>query len=67
MGKKRNQKPRAVSRARSKSLQALYRKAREEFTAADLQKFTVIEKGIPLKKVVADMIRIQERLEKRKA
>jgi hypothetical protein len=30
-------------------------KSRREFSAADLQKFTVIEKGIPFEKVLADL------------
>jgi hypothetical protein len=40
------------------TLREIYAKARREFTAADLQKYTVIEKGVPMEKVLADMERI---------
>lgn len=45
---------------KSKRLQAIYAKSRRDFSAADLQKFTVVEKGIPLEMVIADMEAIQE-------
>jgi hypothetical protein len=41
------------------SLKTIYRKAREDFTAADLQKFTEIEEGIPLEQIIAEMRAIQ--------
>jgi hypothetical protein len=37
----------------------IYAIMREEFTAADLQKYTEIDKGIPLEKVIAEMEAIQ--------
>jgi hypothetical protein len=40
-------------------LQAIYAKSRREFSAADLQKFTVIEKGIPMERVIKEMEKIQ--------
>jgi hypothetical protein len=42
-----------------KRLQAIHAKSRAEFSAADLQRFTVIEKGIPLKKIIEEMEQIQ--------
>jgi hypothetical protein len=40
-------------------LRAVYARSRREFSAADLQKFTVEEEGIPLRKVIAEMEKIQ--------
>jgi hypothetical protein len=40
------------------TLRQIYAKARREFNAADLQKYTVTEKGVPMEKVLADMERI---------
>ena len=49
------------------SLKTIYAKARRAFTAADLQKYTEIEEGIPLEQIIADMEAIQrEETEKRK-
>jgi hypothetical protein len=50
-----------------KRLQAIYAKSRREFSAADLQKFTVVEKGIPLENVIAAMERIQKNHRRKKA
>ena len=60
MAKRKDDKPRRTKNKEHKDLQALYAKARQEFTAADLQKYTVIEKGIPLERVIAEMERIQK-------
>jgi hypothetical protein len=37
------------------SLKAMYAKARRAFSAADLQKYTVIEEGIPARQVLAEL------------
>jgi hypothetical protein len=37
------------------SLKTIYAKAHKAFTAADLQKYTVIEEGIPAEQVLAEM------------
>jgi hypothetical protein len=58
MAKRKNDKPRQRKKNKDKDLQALYGKARRQFTAANLQKYTVIEKGIPLERVIADMEKI---------
>jgi hypothetical protein len=36
-------------------LQAIYAKSRREFSAADLQKFTEIEAGVPFEEVLAEV------------
>jgi hypothetical protein len=67
MAKRNNEKPRRPKKHIDKKLQALYEKSRQEFTAADLQKFTVVEKGIPLEKVIAEMEAIQNNQNSKKA
>jgi hypothetical protein len=48
-------------------LPAIYAKLRKAFTAADLQKFTEIEPGIPMEQVLAELEEIQrEETEQRK-
>lgn len=42
------------------NLRAIYDKIRREFTAGDLQKYTVIEKGIPAEKVIAELEKIHK-------
>ncbi len=37
------------------SLKVMYAKARRAFSAADLQKYTVIEEGIPARQVLAEL------------
>jgi hypothetical protein len=39
-------------------LAAIYAQAKREFTADDLQKYTVIEPGIPADQVLAEMVEI---------
>lgn len=49
------------------SLKSIYAQARREFTAADLQRFTEIEEGIPMEQVIAELEAIQrEEAPKRK-
>ena len=49
------------------SLKTIYAKARKAFTAADLQKYTEIEEGIPAEQIIAEMEAIdREETEKRK-
>jgi len=59
MSKRKNEKARRVSGRQDRYVQAVYAKSRREFSAADLQKFTEIEEGIPLEQVIAAMERIQ--------
>jgi hypothetical protein len=42
------------------TMKQIYAQARREFTAADLQKYTVDEPMVPFEEVLADMERIHE-------
>jgi hypothetical protein len=50
------------------SLKTIYAKAHKAFTAADLQKYTVIEEGIPAEQVLAEMEAIirEEKLKRKR-
>ena len=67
MAKRKDNKPRRSNPKIDKRLQAIYDKSRQEFSAADLQKFTVIEKGVPLEDVIAEMEKIQRNSKPKKA
>ncbi len=55
------------SKTREKNgLRALYAKYRKKFGAADLQKYTDLEEGIPLEQVIADMEKIQRQEESKR-
>jgi hypothetical protein len=41
---------------------AFYEKFRREFSAADLQKYTELEAGVPLEQVIAEMERVHTAL-----
>src|SRR5262249_811539 len=47
--------PKKLRNYSKKELKEIYARSRREFTAADLQKYTVIEKGVPLEKIIAEM------------
>jgi hypothetical protein len=57
MAKHKSNKTR--SNRESRRLRLIYAKARREFSAADLQIITVVEKGVPLDKLITAMQRIQ--------
>lgn len=59
MSKRKSEKQRPLSKGENQRIRAIYAKSRREFTAADLQRFTVPEKGIPLEKAIAEMEKIQ--------
>jgi len=46
------------------SLKAIYAKARRAFTAADLQKYTELEEGIPARQVVEELEAIDREVER---
>ncbi len=48
------------------TMRQIYKAARESFTAADLQKYTEIEEGIPMKDVLAAMEKIQRKADQKK-
>jgi hypothetical protein len=68
MAKRKPDKPRKRPLSKGeRRLKEIYAKSRREFSAADLQKYTVIEKGIPIEKVMADLeARHREFMRKRK-
>ncbi|TMQ30438.1 MAG: hypothetical protein E6K70_24175 [Planctomycetota bacterium] len=43
------------------TLREIYARARQEFTAADLQKYTVLEEGVPVAQVIEEMEAIQRK------
>jgi hypothetical protein len=67
MAKRKNDKSKRASSKAEQRLQAIYAKSLREFTAADLQKFTVIEKGIPFEKVIAELEKIHRQTKRRRA
>jgi hypothetical protein len=48
-------------------LKALYAEMRRKFSAADLQKYTVIERGVPARQVLKKMEAIHRRLTRKRA
>jgi hypothetical protein len=60
-------KPKRRKEEEDKDLKALYAKMRKKFSAADLQKYTEIEEGIPLQQVIAEMEEIQRKYKPKKA
>ncbi len=67
MAKRKNHKPQRSPAKENKELQDLYAKMRRDFTAADLQKYTQIEEGIPLKQVIAEMEEIHRKITRKRA
>jgi len=62
--RKRNQLP--ILRVKENdTLREIYAKARRAFTAADLQKYTEVEDGIPARDVLADLQALDEQDRKR--
>jgi len=67
MAKRKSNKPRKPRTKKDKALQAIYDRVRREFSAADLQKYTRIEKGVPLEKVIEQMEAIHFRITGKRA
>ena len=59
MAKRKNDGIRILRVKKGDSLKTIYAKARRSFTAADLQKFTEIKEGIPMKQILAELEAIQ--------
>jgi len=55
MASNRNGKVPILAIKKGDSLKTIYAKARRAFTAADLQKYTEIEEGIPLEQILAEL------------
>jgi hypothetical protein len=66
MAKRKNGKPHSSRNSDEAWLKMMYAKTRREFSAADLQKYTEIEEGIPAEQVLADCEAIHRRLVKKK-
>jgi hypothetical protein len=58
MAKKQNTAP-MLNVRKGATLRAIYAQARLEFTAADLQKYTEIEEGVPMEWIIAEIEAIQ--------
>jgi hypothetical protein len=56
--KPRKRKP---SAREDSELKEIYAKYKKEFSAADLQKYTEIEEGIPVEQVIAEMAEIHRK------
>jgi len=67
MAKRRNKTAKVLPNYTAEELKAIYAESRRKFTAADLQKYTVIEKGIPLEKVIGEMEEIHTKYKRKKA
>lgn len=66
MAANRNGKVPILRIKKGDSLKTIYAKARRAFTAADLQKYTEIEEGIPLENIIAELEAIQNEPVKKK-
>jgi hypothetical protein len=66
MAKRKEDPGRRPKSKEEKRLEAIYAQSRKEFSAADLQKFTKTEVGVPLKEVIAEMEKIQKHFKPKK-
>jgi hypothetical protein len=67
MARRKNAKGRDASRKEDKELKALYAEYKRNFSAADLQKYTEIEEGIPLEQVIKEMEQIHRKFKEKQA
>ena len=67
MATNRNGKVPILAIKKGDSLKTIYAKARRAFTAADLQKYTEIEEGIPLEQILAELKAIQDKPAKKRS
>lgn len=66
MKKKTSSNGRARAKPKKKeTLRQTYARVKREFSAADLQKYTVDEPGIPAEQVLAELEQIQAKYERR--
>ena len=59
MGKKKGRVPVLVVR-KGATLREIYARARQEFTAADLQRYTELDEGVPADEILAEMEEVQK-------
>ncbi len=67
MPKRKNNKPRRDKKAENEWLKMMYEKTKREFTAADLQGYTEIEKGIPAEQLLAECEEIVRNTKRKRA
>ncbi len=58
MAKKKDAIPRLVV-PKNATMRQIYARYREQFTAADLQKYTEVEEGVPIDGLLAELEKIQ--------
>jgi hypothetical protein len=63
--KRKDDVPRLIV-PKNATLRQIYAKARAEFTAADLQRYTEIEPMVPMERVLSEMERIHRQESRRK-
>jgi hypothetical protein len=61
MAKRKNENPKQSPPKKDKELQAIYDRIRREFSAADLQRYTMIEPMVPAEQVLTEMEEIHRR------
>jgi hypothetical protein len=66
MGKRKEKKTCQPKGRHDERLQAIYAKSRAEFSAADLQKFTEVEEGVPFEKILGGLEEIHRKSKKNK-
>ncbi len=65
MATRKTAKVRRPANRPDQNLKAIYARVKRAFSAADLQRYTETEHGIPAEKVLADMKRIHRKASKR--
>jgi hypothetical protein len=63
--KPNNGRPRAKPK-KKETLRQIYARVKREFSAADLQKYTVDEPGIPAQQLLAELEKIQAKYDRRR-
>jgi hypothetical protein len=67
MAKRKDEKPKKSRPRKDKELQAIYDQIRREFTAADLQKYTEIEEGVPFRQTLAELEEMHRKNQRKRA
>jgi hypothetical protein len=66
MKKKTSSNGRARAKPKKETLRQIYARVKREFSAADLQKYTVDEPGIPARQLLAELEQIQAKFDRRR-
>lgn len=66
MAKRKTNSSSRVKNAEAKRLREIYKESKARFSAADLQKFTEVEEGIAIEKVLADLEASHRKLSRKK-